>query len=150
MADNFHFDLTGVDLERCLAIAFAGAPGAKAVAWAEMDADPEGQGPESLWGASQGTRRLVLFWHADTNSVPAARPDGPRSDSRSRQSMAGCRRLPTPAPTTSFSTARSYTAGSPGTSETPCANPGGSSATHSPPAPGAEPPASPASAKLNG
>lgn len=71
MSDNFHFDLTGVPLDKCLAIAFG--PHSKAVGWAEIPANPENHSHEAVWGASKGQRRLVLFWaeHDQMSKLPA-------------------------------------------------------------------------------
>lgn len=60
--DNFHFDLTGVSLDKCLEIAFEGAPGRKTTGWLEMSTDDDKR------------KRLVLFWMDDpgANKFPAA------------------------------------------------------------------------------
>lgn len=64
MSDNFHFDLTGVDLKRALAIAFQGASGGKAIGWADLLFKPNGSGER---------HRLVLFWtkHDAMTALPA-------------------------------------------------------------------------------
>lgn len=52
--DNFKFDIACAPLEKCLDIAFQGAPGGKATHW-RVDADP---------------LRLVLAWHDDGDFIP--------------------------------------------------------------------------------
>lgn len=54
MPDNFKFDITCAPLEKCLDIAFQGAPGHKATHWRDDD-DPQ---------------RLVLAWHDDRGFTP--------------------------------------------------------------------------------
>jgi hypothetical protein len=53
MSDSFHFDLTGVPLEKCMEIAFAGSPSRKAVGWTEEDMEC-------------GVPHLRLYW-SDTS-----------------------------------------------------------------------------------
>jgi hypothetical protein len=63
--DNFHFDLTGVSLAKCLDIAFEGAPGGKAVGWAVMDGKAE---------LKQNPQRLVLFWSMEEPAIALPAP----------------------------------------------------------------------------
>lgn len=58
VADNFHFDLTGVALSKCLDIAFSHAPGNKAKGWVELPTEDE------------KCKRLVLFWTNDKVMTP--------------------------------------------------------------------------------
>lgn len=60
MSDNFHFDLTGVSIEKALEIAFQ--QHSKAVAWAVV---PLKEGSERT--------RLILFWtnHSEATPLPA-------------------------------------------------------------------------------
>ena len=73
MSDNRHFDLTGVSLRTSLAIAFDGATGGKAIAWAEQDV------PHDDRPAAHRRRRLILYWSTgvtvgDSDHVPLPAP----------------------------------------------------------------------------
>lgn len=71
MSDNFHFDLTGVSLEKCMDIACQVSEkyrGKMTIGWSEVPVAVENQGAEGIWGASQGKSRLILFW-AGSNTM---------------------------------------------------------------------------------
>lgn len=73
MADNFHFDMTGVDLAAALGIAFRGAPGGTATGWAVMALAEDVVTDRRNWKGAPGTQRLVLFW-GPPSSTKAATP----------------------------------------------------------------------------
>jgi hypothetical protein len=74
MADNFHFDLTGVPLDKSLEIAFMGAPGNRTYGWAEIPVDPTNKSHEAVWGASKTGKRLVFYWSTTVNMNPFPAP----------------------------------------------------------------------------
>lgn len=57
MSDNFHFDLTGVPLEKCLDIAFGGSASKRATHWLVQGPDEGKQYPHTKHGT-----RLLLAW----------------------------------------------------------------------------------------
>jgi hypothetical protein len=59
LPDNYHFDLTGVDLETCMKIAFANAPGNKAEAWKTEE---------------EGTILILCWSNASSNCNPLPAP----------------------------------------------------------------------------
>lgn len=70
MSDNFHLDITGAALDKCLDIAFGGgAPGNKTSHWSTME--PGEKSHEAVWGANKAGSRLVLFWSKPETSVEA-------------------------------------------------------------------------------
>lgn len=67
MADNVHFDLTGIPLDLCLKVAFS--EHRKAHGWAELPTPPATQP-----GPRRGERRLVLYWVDPEKSVEGYHP----------------------------------------------------------------------------
>lgn len=67
MSDNFHFDLTGVSMERAMGVAFSQHPKG-AVGWREMPVGDRAE--EAVGGANKSKLRLVLFWIMDADVVP--------------------------------------------------------------------------------